>query len=69
MKSHTSYAVANVSFENIDARMWKSGIWDMWIETEDDLGNKGMAPYSGDPKKKTIDFREGFYFLRQIEIK
>jgi hypothetical protein len=34
----------DVLFPEIDARYWRAGIWDMWIETEDALGNKGVAP-------------------------
>ncbi len=34
-------------FENIDARAWKAGIWDMWFETEDELGNRGIASLIG----------------------
>jgi len=36
----------------------------MWVETEDDLGNKGMAPYGQD-----FNVPVGDFFLRNIEIK
>ncbi|MBL8029063.1 MAG: hypothetical protein JNL74_21755 [Fibrobacteres bacterium] len=33
-----------VTFPDIDARSWRAGNWDMWVETEDALGNRGVAP-------------------------
>lgn len=70
-KDHESWAITSLAFRDIDARRWKNGIWDMWIETEDDLGNKGMAPFAGDGKRKDAPYRyqDGYYFVRQIEIK
>jgi len=63
-KDKISYALQDISFSGIDARYWKTGKWDMWIETKDNLGNKGIAPF-GD----LLDMTKGNFFIRQIEIK
>ena len=43
---------------------WRAGMWDMWIQTEDDLGNSGLAPYAD-----KINYELGEVSIRQIEIK
>ncbi|MBL8028806.1 MAG: hypothetical protein JNL74_20445 [Fibrobacteres bacterium] len=59
-----SYALSGISFKNIDFSGWKPGVWDMWVETEDDLGNRGLAPYAG-----ALSSSSGEVSIRQIEIK
>jgi hypothetical protein len=39
-------------------------MWDMWFQTEDDLGNVGLAPYAGE-----LSLDKGEVSIRQIEIK
>ncbi len=63
--SKRSYSIFQAGFIGVDARGWDRGQWDMWIETEDDLGNKGVAPFGG----KEINRAIGSYITRQIEIK
>ncbi|MFH0919748.1 MAG: hypothetical protein V1913_05250 [Fibrobacterota bacterium] len=58
------WALLNTAFTGVDFSGWAGGIWDMWIETEDDLGNRGLAPYGDNP-----DPSKGAFSLRQIEIK
>lgn len=63
----TSYCLTNIAFRDIDFSGWQTGLWDMWIETEDDLGNRGLAPHgipstSGTPANQFIS-------VRKIEIK
>jgi hypothetical protein len=60
-----SYAIGRAAYQGIDARQWQSGLWDMWMVTEDDLGNKGIAPFGG----MKIDAPSGAFISRQIEIK
>jgi hypothetical protein len=37
-------------FAPIDVTQWQKGIYRVWVETEDDLGNRGMAPvFQGNP--------------------
>jgi hypothetical protein len=59
-----TYNLAEVSFQGIDCRAWQSGMWDMWIETEDDLGNFGLAPFA-----QTLVPAKGYLPVRQIEKK
>ncbi|OGJ89490.1 MAG: hypothetical protein A2487_06280 [Candidatus Raymondbacteria bacterium RifOxyC12_full_50_8] len=59
-----TWAISEASFLNINATQWSSGIWEMWVETEDDLGNRGMAPYGG----KQFSTALGNYFVREIKI-
>jgi hypothetical protein len=60
-----SYSISRAAFKGIDARQWQTGFWDMWVVTEDDMGNKGVAPYGG----MKMDLASGAYISRQIEIK
>jgi hypothetical protein len=60
----SSYALSDVAFRNIDFSGWRAGMWDMWIQTEDDLGNSGLAPYSD-----VLNSELGEVSVRQIEIK
>ena len=65
--NNQSYSIGSASFRGIDGHLWQGGIWDMWLETEDDLGNKGVAPfvntgYSYDPVN-------GLVSVRQIQIR
>jgi hypothetical protein len=60
-----SYGLPNVAFRGIDYSGWQKGTWDMWVETEDDLGNRGLAPH-GKPDPSGTD---GFQSVRQLEIK
>ncbi|MBL8028805.1 MAG: hypothetical protein JNL74_20440, partial [Fibrobacteres bacterium] len=53
-------------FKGIDARGWKKGFWEMWVESADNLGNSGSAPFGG---AKTIEFQNGRQMFRTIEIK
>ena len=58
------YTLTDISFKDIDARGWQNGLWDMWMETEDDLGNRGLAPYG-----TGLEPKNGSTPVRQIEIK
>jgi hypothetical protein len=58
--------ITRVSFTGIDARDWRKGFWDMWVETADDLGNRGLAPFGG---ATTINAAAGRISIRTIEIK
>jgi len=60
-----SWSLSTAGFKEIDAKQWEAGLWDMWIISEDDLGNKGMAPYSG----TELLMSQGKYLSRKIEIK
>lgn len=62
-----SYGIFQASFGPIDASQWQKGLWEIWIETEDDLGNKGVAPFGG--RITTFDRSKGAFIKRQIEIK
>jgi hypothetical protein len=62
-----SYSIFQAVFPTIDASAWQSGLWEMWVETEDDLGNKGIAPYGGKDSKPNRAL--GAAISRQIEIK
>lgn len=64
VKIGQSYALTALSFLDIDYSGWQSGYWDMWVETEDDLGNRGVAPYGRDAYAP-----QGQVPLRQIEIR
>ncbi len=59
-----SYSLTDVAFRNIDFTGWRSGRWDMWIETEDSFGNRGLAPYAG-----SIAVDLGETSVRTLEIK
>jgi len=59
-----SFSLKNVSFRGIEIGGLASGLWDMWIETEDNLGNRGLAPYA-----EAIDTTKGKTPVRQIEKK
>lgn len=59
-----SYSLGKVAFRNIDARLWQKGLWDMWFETSDDLGNSGVAPVI-----HAKAYSEKITSVRQIEIK
>jgi hypothetical protein len=62
-----SSGLGDVSFKGLDARLWQKGIWDMWLETSDDLGNSGVAPVMT-PNSSYSD-KLGLASVRQIEIK
>jgi len=64
--SGESYALEKIAFKEIDATLWRSGVWDMWIETKDDMGNEGIAPFIIPP---AYDLKVGQITLRQILIK
>lgn len=64
-KGLIGFGLADVAFQKIDCRLWQSGLWDMWIETEDDLGNVGLAPYGG----IKLEYKTGSLPVRQIEKK
>ena len=64
-KVFVSQGIKEIHFAKINAKNWNLGKWEMWIEAEDDLGNKGMASYAG----QKFDFPQGSFFLRDIEIK
>ncbi len=61
----SSYAISGVVFKDINYSGWQSGLWDMWVETSDDLGNRGLAPHG------IVDLSgaKGFSSIRQVEIK
>jgi hypothetical protein len=59
-----SYSLGNTIFKNIDARLWQNGIWDMWLETEDDLGNRGIAALTSGLYDRPL----GKDMVRQIKI-
>jgi len=65
--NYQSYSIGNAAFKSIDARLWQGGLWDMWVETEDDLGNKGVAPFLNTDSK--YDMTNGFLSVRQISIR
>ncbi|OGJ89491.1 MAG: hypothetical protein A2487_06285 [Candidatus Raymondbacteria bacterium RifOxyC12_full_50_8] len=62
-----SYSLGNIAFYNINAQQWNRGIWDMWIETEDNLGNRGVAPYLS--ATNSFSIQSGSISVRQILIK
>jgi hypothetical protein len=58
--------IEDAAFRNIDARLWQGGLWDMWLETEDDLQNKGIAPLW--VPGSSYDPGAGLVTIRQIRI-
>ncbi|MFH0919749.1 MAG: hypothetical protein V1913_05255 [Fibrobacterota bacterium] len=60
-----SFGIYETVFKGIDASSWQSGVWDTWIETADDLGNIGVAPYGGDK----VEVNMGKFMVRSLEIK
>ncbi len=67
VSERVSYSLSRIAFKNIDCSGWAKGVWDMWIETEDNLGNRGIAPYAsyGTPYLSNT----GKVPVRQLEIK
>ncbi|MFH0919750.1 MAG: hypothetical protein V1913_05260 [Fibrobacterota bacterium] len=65
--NYRGYSIGNVAFKGLDARLWQSGLWDMWFETEDDLGNRGVAPMVSGSSTYNLD--NGNISVRQISIK
>jgi len=57
-------AIQNAVFRNIDARLWQSGLWDMWLETEDERQNRGVAPLNS---SSGYDVASGLSSVRQIK--
>lgn len=66
-ETQSSQAIGNVVFKNIDARQWQGGVWDMWIETEDDLQNKGVGPFM--TSQRNLSAEGGSVSVRQIKIR
>lgn len=64
--SSASYSMTRAVFKGIDARGWRKGLWDMWVETEDHIGNKGLAPFGG---SGSVNVGVGRFNIRTIEIK
>ncbi|OGS33377.1 MAG: hypothetical protein A2293_08880 [Elusimicrobia bacterium RIFOXYB2_FULL_49_7] len=61
------FALRETVFSGIDARFWQKGLWDMWIETSDDLGNSGVASIM--TENQSYNTATGMVMVRQVEIK
>ncbi len=67
IEGQSNQAISNIVFSNIDARQWQGGLWDMWLETEDNLQNKGAAPLF--VRDGSYAPQNGLVSVRQIKIR